>query len=41
MGMDSRNEIEKSMLSPQAQQKLDELVTLRWSTEFSLPSGWP
>ena len=28
MGMDSRNEMEKSMLSPQAQQKFDELVAL-------------
>ena len=28
MGMDSRNEMERSMLSPQARQKFDELVAL-------------
>jgi len=28
MGMDSQNEIEKSMLSPEARQKFDELVAL-------------
>ena len=38
MGMDSRNEMEKSMLSPQAQQKFDELVALLAEERYG-PSG--
>lgn len=38
MGMDSRNEMEKSMLSPQAQQKFDELVALLGEERYG-PSG--
>jgi hypothetical protein len=40
MGTDSRNEIEKSALSPQAQQKLDELVALLAAEKFG-PDGPP
>jgi len=40
MGMDSRNEMEKSMLSPQAQQKFDELVALLAEERYG-PSGPP
>jgi hypothetical protein len=36
--MDSRNEMEKSMLSPQAQQKFDELVALLAEERYG-PSG--
>ena len=38
MGMDSRNEMKKSMLSPQAQQKFDELVALLAEQRYG-PSG--
>ncbi len=38
MGKDSRNEMEKSMLSPQAQQKFDELVALLAEERYG-PSG--
>ena len=38
MGQDSRNEMEKSMLSPQAQQKFDELVALLAEQRYG-PSG--
>ena len=40
MGMDSRNEMEKSMLSPQAQQKFDELVALLAKERYG-PDGPP
>ena len=38
MGKDSRNEMEKSMLLPQAQQKFDELVALLAEERYG-PSG--
>jgi len=40
MGMDSRNEIEKSMLSPRARQKFDELVAVLAEEKFG-PEGPP
>lgn len=40
MGTDSRTEIEKSMLSSQAQRKLDELVALLAAEKFG-PDGPP
>jgi len=40
MGTDSRTEIEKSTLSPQAQQKLDELVALLAAERYG-PDGPP
>jgi len=40
MGMDSRNEMEKSMLSPQTQQKFDELVALLVEERYG-PDGPP
>jgi hypothetical protein len=40
MGMDSRNEMERSMLSPQARQKFDELVALLAEERYG-PDGPP
>ena len=40
MGMDSRNEMEKSMLSAEAQQKFDELVALLAEERYG-PDGPP
>ena len=40
MGMDSRNEMERSMLSPQARQKFDELVTVLAEERYG-PDGPP
>ena len=40
MGMDSRNEMERSMLSPQAQEKFDELVALLAEERYG-PKGPP
>ena len=39
MGKDSRNEMEKSMLSPQAQQKFDELVALLAEQRYRYSPG--
>jgi hypothetical protein len=40
MGMDSRNEMEQSMLSPQARQKFEELVALLAEEQYG-PDGPP
>jgi len=40
MGMDSRNAMDKSMLSPEARQKFDELVALMVAEEYG-PNGPP
>jgi len=40
MGMDSRSEMEKSMLSPEARQKFDELVALLSEEKYG-PDGPP
>ena len=40
MGMDSHNEMEKSMLSPEARQKFDELVVLLAAEKYG-PNGPP
>ena len=40
MGMDSRNEMERSMLSPQARQKFDELIAVLAEERYG-PDGPP
>jgi hypothetical protein len=40
MGMDSQNELEKSMLSPEARQKFDELVAVLAAERYG-PNGPP